>query len=560
MDNAEKQPQPEITITPADIAAAERVTGIAYTDAERELMLGESVKRLEHYAALRATPLDNSVAPALTFDPRPANARGAQAQVTREYSVRGQPAERPANLEDAAFYALAQLAELVRTRQVSSVELTEMYLSRLERYNDSLQCVVTFTRERALEQARRADDEIATGHYRGPLHGIPWGAKDLLAVRGYRTTWGAAPYKDQIIDADATVVTRLDEAGAVLVAKLSLGELASGDQWFGGKTRNPWDIGEPSGGSSAGSAAAVAAGLVGFAIGSETGGSIVWPSGRCGVTGFRPTFGFVPKTGAMALSWTMDKLGPIARCAEDCALVMTAIYGPDGSDPNAVDVPFAYDAYADARGLRLGYVPAAFETPDYASEAYQETVRTLRKHDIELRDDADNNRATLRALEALGVELVPVTLPEFPIDAMRLILTVEGAAAHEAMTRADLDDLLVWQGEDSYANRFRQAHFIPATAYLQANRLRALQVEAMAEAMRDVDALVLPQLYSNNMLWANLTGQPGITLPNGLDGKGMPTGAHLIGKPFDDARLLQLATAFQRATAYHQLRPALEWL
>lgn len=547
------------TLTPDDIAAAERLVGMAFTDAERELMLGEAQKRLSQYDELRAVPLDNGAQPAFTFDPRPVRDRFVTKDIPRTYNPQPVQVERPATLEDAAFYSVVQLAELVRTRQVTSVELTEMYLRRLERYNAQLECVVTFTRERALAQAQRADDEIAAGKYRGPLHGIPWGAKDLLAVRGYRTTWGAAPYKDQTLDADATVVERLDAAGAVLIAKLSLGELASGDRWFGGKTRNPWDIREPSGGSSAGSAAATSAGLVGFAIGSETAGSIVWPSGRCGVSGYRPTYGFVPRTGAMSLSWTMDKIGPIARTAEDCALIMTAIYGPDGQDASAIDAPFAYPADVDLRTLRVGYVPEAFDAPDYESSEYADTLKTLRKHGIELRDDVANNRESLQALKALGVELVPVTLPDFPIDAMRLILTLEGAAAFEPLTRDNLDDQLVWQAEDSYANRFRQAHLIPAVAYLHANRIRALLVEAMADTMQDVDTLIMPQIYANNLTATNLTGQPSVALPNGLDPRGMPTAIYLIGKPFDDARLLTLAAALQRTTGHHVQHPPLDW-
>ncbi len=545
-------------ITTDVIANAERLLGLSFTDDERALLPAAATQQVARYAALQAFPLGNSAPPAFTFDPRPLGQRAA-GSITRRYSVSPQPdIARPDKLEDLAFYSVAQLGRLLQTRQVTSVELTELYLARLERYGATLECVVTLTPDLAMRQARRADADFAQRVVRSPLQGIPWGAKDLLAVRGYRTTWGAAPYREQILDFDATVVQRLEQAGAVLVAKLSLGELASGDRWFGGSTHNPWDIREPSGGSSAGPAAAVSAGLVGFAIGSETGGSIVWPSGRCGITGLRPTFGLVPKSGAMALSWTMDKLGPMARTAEDCALVLTAIYGPDGLDPFAIDAPLQWTPDADVRGLRIGYVPQAFEAPDYDSADYADTVKTLRKHGIELRDDQANNDATLEALRQLDVALVPLALPDFPLDAMRFILNVEAAAAFDDLTRHSTDDLLVWQGEDAYANKFRLSRFVPAVEYLQASRVRALLVEAMADCMRDVDALVLPQLYGNNMLLANLTGQPGVALPNGFD-RGMPTAIHLIGKPFEDAKLLTIAYALQQATRHHLRRPPLDW-
>lgn len=555
---ADAQPTPP-PVTVDDIAHAERLAGISFTDEEREFMLASVAKKLEQYKQIHAYPLQNSSVPALTFDPRPMRHRPAVQNTIRHYSVSPQTVTRPDNLEDVAFYTVAQLEHLIQTRQVTSVELTEMYLARLERYNEKLQCVISFTRERALAQARRLDEEAALGLFRSPLHGIPWGAKDLLAVRGYRTTWGAAPFQEQVFDFDATVVERLDAAGAVLIAKLSLGELASGDRWFGGNTVNPWNLDEPSGGSSAGSSAATSAGLVGFAIGSETGGSIVWPAGRCGVTGLRPTFGLVPATGAMTLSWTLDKIGPIARSAEDCALIMTAIYGPNGRDTFAIDVPFAWSPNTDVRGLRVGYVPSAFETPNYDSPEYADTVALLRKNDIVLRNDAANHQATLALLESLGVTLVPVELPDFPMDALRMIMSIEAGAAFDELTRSNQDDLLRWQGEDSWANRLRGARLIPAVEYVQANRVRTLLIEAMADLMETVDVLVLPPLAGGNMMLGNLTGQPGLSVPNGLAPEGMPTSIHLLGRPFEDATLLSLAHAMQNASDHHRQHPPMAW-
>lgn len=548
----------ESPITPAVIANAEQMIGITFTDSERKMMLEETAKKVAEYDKLRSVPLDNSVPPALTFDPRPAHIR-SRPPAQRHYAVSSQPSVvRPANLEDAAFYSVTQLAELIKTRQVTSVELTEMYLSRLKHYNEKLECVITLTTDLAMQQAQQADAELAQGHYRGPLHGIPWGAKDLLAVRGYPTTWGAAPYQEQIIDLDATVVKRLADAGAVLVAKLSLGELAHGDHWFGGKTKNPWNIQEGSGGSSAGPASAVSAGLVGFAIGSETTGSIVWPALRCGVCGLRPTFGLVPRSGAMILSWTLDKLGPISRTVEDCALVLSAIYGPDDHDPFAIDAPFIWKPDADIHHLRVGYVKSAFDTASNTSASDYETVKPLRKRGIELREHPENDKRTLRVLEELGLDLIPVELPDLPVDPLLMILNAESAAAFDMLTRTNLDDLLVWQDKDGPSNRFRQARFIPAVEYIQANRIRSLLIEAMADLFNTIDVLVVPQLGANNLTLTNLTGQPCVGVPNGFTDQGMPTGINFVGRPFGEADLLAVAHAVQNATNFHLQHPPLE--
>jgi Asp-tRNA(Asn)/Glu-tRNA(Gln) amidotransferase A subunit family amidase len=558
-DTPNENSSAESDITAEVIAGAERLLGLTFADGEREMMLEASAKKVAEYDQLRSVPLDNGVPPVFLFDPRPARARG-NTPIRRQYTMSQQPpVERPATLDEAAFYPVTQLAELIRTRQVTSVELTEMYLARLERYNAGLECVITLTADLAMRQAKQADADLAQGHYRGPLHGIPWGAKDLLAARGYPTTWGAQPYREQILDSDATVVERLADAGAVLVAKLSLGELAHGDQWFGGKTKNPWNIQEGSGGSSAGPAAATGAGLVGFAIGSETTGSIVWPALRCGVCGVRPTFGLVPRYGAMILSWTLDKLGPIARTVEDCALVLSAIYGPDGKDPFAIDAPFRWEPDLDIRRLRVGYLKSAFETAGTGEAGSYETVKPLRKLGIDLREHPENDNATLRLLERLGVELVPIELPTFPLDAMLMILNVEAAAAFDTLTRADQDDMLVGQDKDGLANRLRQARFIPAVEYIQANRVRSLLVEAMAELFNTIDVFVTPQLGGNNLTLTNLTGHPCVGVPNGFTDAGMPTGINFVGKPFGEASLLAVARAVQNATDFHLRRPALDW-
>jgi Asp-tRNA(Asn)/Glu-tRNA(Gln) amidotransferase A subunit family amidase len=416
-----------------------------------------------------------------------------------------------------------------------------MYLGRLKKYGPKLECVITLTEDLALEQARRADAEIAAGGYKGPLHGIPWGAKDLLAVPGYKTTWGAMPYKDQVIDESATVVKRLEEAGAVLIAKLTLGALAWGDVWYDGRTRNPWDYEQGSSGSSAGSASATVAGLVGFAIGTETLGSIVSPSTRCGTTGLRPTFGRVSRHGAMALSWSMDKIGPLCRSVEDCALVFDAIHGPDGRDLSVVDAPFNWDAELDVSGLRIGYVKSAFESEREEQEEWKRF-----------------DEATLESLSAMGLDLTPIELPDLPIGAMSFILRAEAAAAFDELTRTNQDDLLVRQIRNAWPNVFRQSRLIPAVEYIQANRLRTLAMEAMAEIMSEIDVYVVPSFGGSNLLLTNLTGHPCVVLPNGFREDGAPTSISFMGKLFGEAETLAVAKAYQDATDFHLRRPALQ--
>jgi Asp-tRNA(Asn)/Glu-tRNA(Gln) amidotransferase A subunit family amidase len=482
-------------------------------------------------------PIGNSVPPALSFDPQLPGAIGQDRASSWRPSASSAPPA-PSDLEELAFAPLTLLAQLLGSRQVSSLTLTEMYLRRLKRYDPALRCVVTLTEELALEQARRADAELAAGQHRGPLHGIPWGAKDLLATRGIRTTWGATPYADQVPDHDATVVARLEAAGAVLVGKLTLGELAWGDVWFEGQTKNPWNLAEGSSGSSAGSAAAVAAGLVGFAIGSETWGSIVSPATRCRVTGLRPTFGRVSRHGAMALCWSMDKIGPICRSVEDCALVFDAIYGPDGKDLGVADRPFEWNPGIDLANLRIGYLKSAFDED----------------HEQKVLDDQ-----ALDVLRALGADLIPIALPDYPIGAMSFILSVEAAAAFDELTRSGRDEQLARQDEQSWPNVLRQARLIPAVEYIQANRLRTLAMRAMADLMTGVDVYVAPSFGANNMLLTNLTGHPAVVLPNGVTESGAASSITFTGQLYGEAVILAVAKVYQDATDFHLRRPPMDF-
>ena len=495
------------SITTSHIAAAESILGIPFTPDHREQMLDKLNERLAQLDSIRSFPRDNSVAPALRFD---ADSAPPPAPVPRSYAMSAQPpASRPADLEDAAFFPITKLAELLRARQVTSLELTEMYLRRLRRYDPVLQCVAAYTEDLAIAQAKRADDEIARGLYRGPLHGVPWGAKDLLATRGYPTGWGAMPFKDQVLDVDATIVQRLEQAGAVLIAKLTLGALASGDVWHGGVTKNPWDTSEGSSGSSAGAGAATAAGLVGFSIGSETMGSIVSPSTRCGVTGLRPTFGRVSRHGAMALCWSMDKLGPMCRSVEDCALVLSAIYGQDGMDATLSPRAFAWDPALDPRSLRIGYVASAFEAADEG-----ETGEHHRPQGEELqRANQVNSAAVLDVMRAEGYELIPIELPATDMQGLWLILYAEAAAAFDAITRDGQVDTLVRQDDEAWPNQFRAARFIPAVEYINANRFRTQLMRDMAQLMDSVDVFIVPSFGANALQITNFRGIPASSCP-----------------------------------------------
>jgi Asp-tRNA(Asn)/Glu-tRNA(Gln) amidotransferase A subunit family amidase len=524
-----------ITKDMADKAA--QVLGLSFTEAELDSSLAKLNDYREGYERVRKIPLTNDVAPALYFNPLPVGFEIDKVRKPFQYSPI-MKATLPKDKNELAFYTIPQLASLLRSRQISSEELTKYYLERLKKYDPKLHCVISLTEDLALTQARKADEEIKAGKYRGLLHGIPYGAKDLLAKKGYKTTWGAMPYKDQTLDMDATVIKKLEGAGAVLCAKLTLGALAMGDVWFGGRTRNPWDLESGSSGSSAGSASAVSAGLLPFAIGTETLGSIVSPSTVCGTTGLRPTFGRVSRHGAMALSWSMDKIGPICRSVEDCALVFNAIYGPDGYDPTLIDAPFNYAPQKSLKGMRVGYLKKAFES-NYANRA--------------------NDSLTLVELKKLGVELVPMELPSYPARDMTMVISVEGAAAFDEMTRSGKDDLLVRQDKNAWPNAFRSARFVPAVEYLQANRLRAKLIQDMYETIKtaQVDVYVSPSYGGNNLAITNLTGHPCVVLPNGFNQRGTPTSITFMGQLLKEDKVLAVAKAYQDATDFHRKHPPL---
>lgn len=581
------------------IDRAAELAGVGpFTAAQKQMMLDGLNGQREAYAEIRALKLENDVPPAFVFHPEKA-ARPLESNCTpKKCSTPGDSGSMdsgivtipnaPARIEDLAFATIDQLSNLLWHRKITSLALTQMYLARLKRYDPKLHFVITLTEERAIAQAKKADEEIAAGHYRGPLHGIPWGAKDLLAVKGYPTTWGAGGFEHQVIDEDATVVQRLDAAGAVLVAKLTLGALAMGDKWFGGRTRNPWNPAQGSSGSSAGPASAVAAGCVGFAIGSETLGSISSPSTRCGCSGLRPSFGLVPRTGAMALSWTMDKLGPICRSVDDCAQVLKTIAGPDGEDISAAAVEFDWSPALDWRSLRVGYLKSEFdplpplklkepspgETPDQkekrgASNAQMQVERARREYDRRY------DLAALKKLGAMDVHLIPVELPKLPWGAMTPLLTAEAAAAFDELTMTGRDRLLTEQGTEDWPNDFRIARFYPAVEYIQANRARTLAVQQMAKLFDEVDVIVTPT--SDTQLTAtNLTGNPAVIVPNGLrgadapqpplvddgdhddiGGPGTPVSLTFLGGLYQDAKVASFARAYQRATGFEKLHPKL---
>ena len=525
-------------ITLETIKAAEALAGLSFTDAEREMMLQGLRSAVADYEAIRAYALPNHVPPSIVFDPqlagRPAPVIPSRMPVEWEPS----DVERPGADEDLAFMTVPELSSLLRSRKVTSVELTRLYLDRLREYDPVLECVVTLTEERALRQARAADAELDAGHWRGPVHGIPWGAKDLLNVDGYPTTWGAEPYRNQELAPDAEVVRRLDAAGAVLVAKLTLGALAMGDVWFGGRTNNPWNIERGSSGSSAGPGAAVAAGLVGFAIGSETLGSIVSPSTRNGVTGHRPTFGRVSRHGAMALSWTMDKLGPMCRSAAGCALVFDAIHGHDPAEPNTVTTSFEWPLNRRVEDVRIGVLHNAFSR--------------------------EQDAAVLEVFRNSGLRTESVRFPDIDPSPLILMLRVEAAAAFDQLTLSDRDDLLVRQDGGAWPNSFRRARFVPAVEYVNASRVRTLLMREMQALYDRIDVLIMPSFRNPGLSISNLTGHPCVTVPHHFarvqdapltSPRRNPESITFLGGMYRDDMVLAVADHFQQRTDFHRRRP-----
>jgi Asp-tRNA(Asn)/Glu-tRNA(Gln) amidotransferase A subunit family amidase len=516
--------------TAEDLRSAAHVLGLEFEEEELAQMRAAVVRRIGDLERIRAFPLAWDESFSLGFDPllpgvsdRSGDFEIAPIELPR--------VERPEDLSDLAFADIPTLAALVKLRRVSCVELAELFLGRLEEYDAKLHCVVTLTPERARARAAELDRELDEGKWRGLLHGIPYGAKDLLSVAGYPTTWGAKPYAEQRLEQDASVIARLDEAGAVLVAKLSLGALAMGDEWFRGRTNNPWNPERGSSGSSAGSASATAAGLVPFAIGSETLGSIVSPSVRCANSSLRPTFGRVPRGGAMPLSWTMDKLGVLSTSAVNCAIAFDAIHGQDGIDPDAVRRPFRLSAAVDVKGWRVGYFSAA-------------------------RDGQEDYARTLGELEALGVELVALELPDYPVWEMMLILMVEAASSFDELTRDGRDDQLVQQGDDAWPNLFRAARLIPAVEYVRANRLRTALCRAMDAVMAQVELYVHPPSYGSSLGITNLTGHPCVVAPSGPAREGrQPRTMCFTGQLYGEDKLLALVQTWQAASGYHRQHP-----
>jgi Asp-tRNA(Asn)/Glu-tRNA(Gln) amidotransferase A subunit family amidase len=538
-------PSPSPTPTPLRVTKemlqqTEKLIGIELTDAQEAMALQNASANLDRYEALRKIDIPLDTEPATLFHPALPGQKFNSKATKFKFSHVDVPAFD--RIEDLAFASVPQLAALIRARKVSPVELTKMYLARLKRYGPKLNCVVTLTEELALAQAAEAEREIKAGKYRGPLHGIPWGAKDLFATKGIKTTWGAEPYRDQVFDYDATVVERLRDAGAVLVAKLSTGALAQGGRWFAGMTRNPWQIDEDktgSSGSSAGPAAATAAGLVGFSVGTETLGSIISPSSRCGVVGLRPTYGRISRYGAMGLSWTMDKVGPICRSVEDCAATLNSSYGPDGRDLTVGDVPFNWQPDRPLAEMRIGYLKTEF---DQQTDAERKTIY----------------QQSLDALKVAGANLQPLELPKFPVGALRIILVAEAATAFDDITRSGAINQLSGQESSDWPNTFRSSRFIPAVEYIRAQRARRLLMQQMDELMSHWDVFVSPAPGSVSLLITNLTGHPAVCVPCGFP-KGLPQSIMFTGGLYDEGAPLRVALAFEKATKWHTMHPAMNW-
>lgn len=526
-------------ISRRDVTSAEKLIGISFNDKEQDTMIEYLNDNRAGYDSMRKLHLDYNLTPASYFDPRPDHFQPKVRTVASSDWKLGEPMELPAKDEDIAFLTVAQLGPLLKSGKLSSTRLTKIYLERLKKYNDTLEAVVTITETLALQQAAAADAELIEGLYRGPLHGIPYGIKDLFAVPGYPTTWGAEPYEKQVINETATIVKKLEAAGAVLVAKLVSGALARGDVWFGGRTKNPWDLKQGASGSSAGSASATAAGLVAFSIGTETLGSILSPSSRCGATGFRPTFGAVSRYGAMALSWSMDKAGPICRSAQDCAIVFDAIRGSDGKqekDRAVVDYKFAFHPPQNLSGYKIGYFRKLFD---------KDTTRT-----------SVPNNATLELLKSLGAELHEVNVPDSVyFNAFDIILRAEAGSFFDELVREHKDRLMSEQDPGSRANSLRQSRFISAVEYLQAYRHRKLLIEKFNKVMAPYDFVVGPENGRNLSLITNLTGHPAIAIPNGFDKQGRPTSIMLLGNLYDEGPMLEAAYLIQQATEHEEKHP-----
>ena len=525
------------TLTIKDLPAAERLIGLQLKQPERDSLFDAVKDNLKEYNRMRQYKLDNSVPLSTWQTPMLPGMKFNRKQNQVNWKIPSN-VSMPSNKNELAFYSITQLASLIKNKKISSVELTKFFIERLKKFGDTLQCVISITEDLAMAEATQADKEIAAGKYRGPLHGIPYGLKDLFAVKGTKTTWGAAPYKDQRIDEDAYVFTKLKEAGAVLIAKFTLGSLAMGDVWYGGKTKNPWNLKRGSSGSSAGSTAATVAGLVPFAIGTETLGSIISPTTRCGATGLRPTFGSISRTGAMALSYSLDKTGPICRSAEDAAIVFNYLHGADGKDQAAVDMPFNYTGKADLSKMKIAYAKQYFNSGDTIG----------------------NELKVLDVFRKLGATLIPVDFPDSTIynfDIVGIIISAECAAQFDDFTRSEMDDQLTGQGKNDWPTQFRTARFIPAVEYINAYRHRYLLMQKVNEVMSQYDFFICPTFAGNQVAITNLTGHPVICFPTGFNKNNLPTSISLVGKLYDEATILSAAKAFQDATDFDEQHPAM---
>ena len=506
-----------------------------FTESETDSMISNIANWKRTYVRMHQQLPKNDIPYPFAFNPAPIGFKIPVNQQKIVWNITSN-VSMPKNKNDLAFYSILQLASLIKNKKITSVELTRFFLDRLKKWGDTLLCVITVTEDLALQQARQADDEIKKGKYRGPLHGIPYGLKDLFAVKGYKTTWGSTPYKDQVIDEDSYVYTQLKKAGAVLCAKLSLGALAQNNKWFGGDTKNPWNLQMGSSGSSAGPASSVTAGLLPFTIGTETQGSIVSPSATCGATGLRPTFGTVSRSGAMVLSWSMDKVGPICRSVEDDAIVYYFIKGTDGKDASAIDHAFNYEQKKDIRKLKIVYANNYFSR---------------------LPKDAPEWKV-IDIYRASGVNVQPVDFPDsvlYPANLSGIILSAESAAAFDELTRTNRDDLIERQDRFFWPNAFRSSRLIPAVEYINANRYRYILCQKLQEFMKNYDAVIIPTFTGRQLQVTNLTGNPVVCMPIGFNQRNLPLSITLIGNLYDEATILEIAKLFQDKTDFHQKHP-----
>lgn len=529
----------DTTLQKADLLSAAKAFDLQFSPKEIDTLFSDVKDNLKNYKAMHQLALPNSVPLSLWQTAILPNMTFAKIQNNIPWKTK--ITELPKNINDLAYYNIDQLAYLIRNKKISSLKLTKFYIDRIKKWGDTLQCVISLQEDIAYKQAKQADEEIAAGKYRGLLHGIPYGLKDLFAIKGTKTTWGAAPYKNQVIDEDAFVYTQLKNAGAVLVAKFTLGALAMGDYWYGGRTKNPWNLNYGSSGSSAGSASATVAGLVPFAIGTETWGSIVSPSTTCGATGLRPTFGSISRTGAMALSYSLDKVGPICRSAADAAIVFSYLHGTDGKDLSAINMPFNYIPEKPIKQLKIAYAKNYFDR---------------------IKDTTRNEWKALEVFKKMGVQLIPVNFPDsgvYQFNIMDVIIGAECAAQFDELTRYNIDDELTRQTKNDWPNQFRTARFVPAVEYINAQRHRYLLMQKVNEVLQQYDAIICPSRGDGNQsAITNLTGNPVVCVPSGFDKRfNLPTGISFVGKLFDEATLLNIADAYQKASPWEDMHPPL---